>query len=495
MPLRPIFATYDEGSLSRESIKAGLRVVTVCGCMAFVWMAIAIGMPLTMFMEAIGATGVQIGLIVTVQQIPLILQVPGALLVERLPARKRLWFIMVVSHRMLWLLVAMLPFALGAGQVTVWTLIAIVAASSILAQVASPIWLGWMADLVPKDISARFWGTRQAAMTFAFIVAVWLSGWALDVFKARNSLAGFGILFAIAALVGSLDIAVHLLVPEPKPKAHPPGMSLAEKFKAVFSQRDFVWLTAAMGAWYFGMALIGVFGPVCMKREFGFTYSHISVYIAAGALGAFLSSIPLGMLGDRFGARTIAALIMFFGPLVMASWFFAGPGELEMPIPFLGTYKMPRSMAVMIIPQFIGGGLYAGIGLYQMHLAGLLSKREGRTLSMAVHWSVIGALSTVSPLIGGAVMDFFSRNPSGVELPAGAQLNFYHVLIVLHVGIAWMGALCMLKISIRGGDLSMMDVFRLLRSGNPFRAVMGAYGLAFSPRTPSGKEYDGRGGS
>lgn len=477
-----VFKTYEEGALSRERALSGLRVVTLCGCFAFVWMAIAIGMPLTMFLEALGATGLQIGLVVAAQQIPLVLQVPSALIAERLPSRKPMWFALAVSHRLLWLVPASLPFVLDGGQASVWTLIAVVAVSSVLAQMSTPIWLGWMADLVPQDISARFWGTRQAAMTFTFVLAVWLSGWALDFFKAHGCFfAGFGILFGVAALFGVLDICIHLRVPEPIARPHPPEMGLARKFADVLSQRDFLFLSLSMVAWYFGMALIGAFMPVCMKRDFGMNYTEISLLIMAASTGAFLMSIPLGRLGDRFGARTICFLCMAFAPLLLCAWFFVNGSSHSFELPLLGRVGVSNVMLVMLLPQLVSGGLYAAVGLYQFHLAGLLSKREGRTLSMAVHWSLIGAVSCLSPLAGGWLMDYFARNPIGMALPAGGQMNFFHVLLILHVAIAWVAAFVILKISVKGGDLTVSDVFRLLRTGNPFRAVKGAYSLPYVP--------------
>ena len=57
-------------------------------------MPMAMGIPLSMFLEALGATGVQIGLAVTVQQVAMIVQIPSALIAGRLKTRKRIWAIL-----------------------------------------------------------------------------------------------------------------------------------------------------------------------------------------------------------------------------------------------------------------------------------------------------------------------------------------------------------------------------------------------------------------
>ncbi len=477
-----VFKTYGERELKARHVRAGLRTVTICGCCAFVWMAIAIGMPLTMFMEAIGASGLQIGLVVAAQQLPLMLQIPSALLVERLPSRKPAWFVLAILHRAIWVVAAALPFTLGVSQATVWTLIAMVAVSFILGHMSAPIWQGWMADLVPKVVSARFWGARQAAMTFTFVMAVWLSGAVLDHFRAQGSLAGFGILFGVATLFGTLDICIHLRVPEPVPQPPPLRRGMASKFKEIAASKDFMRLTGGMAAWYFGVALIGAFTPVCMKRDFGMDYTQISIFIMAASFGAFLLSIPMGKLGGRFGSRTLCALCMIVGPSLLLAWFFVRPGYAEFNLPLIGHVKAPEALLVMLPLQMLSGGLYAGVGLYQFHLAGILSKREGRTLWMASHWFPIGVASALSPLLGGFLMDVFLRHPISLTLPMGCPMNFYHALLILSVGVSWIGAFLMLKISIKGNELSLEDIFRTLRTANPFRAVMFAYGMAFTGR-------------
>ena len=477
-----VFKTYSEGELRAAHVRVGLRTVTICGCFAFVWMAIAIGMPLTMFLEAIGASGVQIGMIVAAQQLPLMLQIPSALLVERLPSRKPLWFSLALSHRALWFIAAALPFVMGVGQASVWTLIAMVGVSFILGHMSAPIWQGWMADLVPKVVSARYWGVRQTAMTFTFVLTVWLSGAVLDHFRSQGSLAGFGILFGIAALFGTLDICIHLTVPEPIAQPAPPHDGIKSKFKDILAHRDFIFLTSGMAAWYFGVALIGAFTPVCLKRDFSMDYTQISLFIMAASFGAFLLSIPLGKLGGRFGSRTLCSLCMLVAPTLLLLWFFVKPGSVQFSVPLLGVFTVPESLLLMLPFQAISGGLYAGVGLYQFHLAGLLTRREGRTLWMASHWFPIGVASATSPLLGGFLMDVFQRHPLKILLPLGCPMNFYHVLLLLSVTISWLGAFLILKISVKGTELTLEDIFRTLRTANPFRAVMFAYGMAFTGR-------------
>ena len=66
------------------------------------WAATALGMATTMFMECNGASGVMIGMIVTVQQLAMATQIPAALFAERLTARKKYWAILTIIQRVMW---------------------------------------------------------------------------------------------------------------------------------------------------------------------------------------------------------------------------------------------------------------------------------------------------------------------------------------------------------------------------------------------------------
>lgn len=123
-----------------------------------------VSLPLTMFLEALGAGGAQMGLSVTLQQLAMAVQIPAALWVERLSRRKPFWAATAIPHRLIWLLPALLLVVpdLPPGMLVGLTLTA-VGVSSVLAHASVPAWFSWMADLVPAEGSGRFgsgWGRR-----------------------------------------------------------------------------------------------------------------------------------------------------------------------------------------------------------------------------------------------------------------------------------------------------------------------------------------------
>lgn len=89
---RKVFCMVEAGSerlktdgtpLTDAEVKRGLRTNIIAGCLANIWANIAGGMPLTMLMNAIGASGVMIGMTATVGQLAMVLRFFSAPIADR----------------------------------------------------------------------------------------------------------------------------------------------------------------------------------------------------------------------------------------------------------------------------------------------------------------------------------------------------------------------------------------------------------------------------
>lgn len=477
--------------LSDLRIRKGLRVNIVAGSLGMGWVAVALGMPLVMLLEALGASGVQIGLSVTVQQLAMVAQVPGALFAERLPQRKVFWAITALVHRSLWFLPAALPWIWpNAGPAAAWALIATVALSAVLAQAASASWFSWMADLVPEAGSGRFWGRRQAATFAAYLVAMLLAGWALDQ-ELGQGIGGsgqhqnFALVFFVAALVGVGDILVHLAVPEPRPASSPHGLSLSSRLLLPLRDRDFRNLTLGTGWWMLSVGLVGSFGIVYLRQEAGLSYLQLSLVNNSAALGTILLGVAIGHLVDRLGGRAMVVLLCTTGPLFGLVWFFVSPETLT--VTFLGiSITAPQPAFLFAASNFFAGGLYSGVGLCQMHLAGRMAPAEGRTVAMAMHWTVVGLMGALGPLLGGLVMDRLQGSLPLITLPLGCQLSYVHILVTLHIAVAGICcSICFLRTQRLEREPPVARALSLLAVGNPIRTVGSIYNMIRIHNLPS----------
>ena len=471
----------DGTPLTDADVRRGMRVNIVAGCLGSIWGNIVGGMPLTMFMKAIGGSGVMIGLTSTVGQLAMLLQIPSALLAERLPARKPYWGVVVLLHRLLWFIPALLPLIVAPDKP--WlaaAVVAVVAISGILAQLGTAPWWSWMAEFVPAAERARFWGRRHSLCSAASLLGMVVAGW--DRYNvpgdSRRLLTGFAVVFGVAAVLGSADIIVHLWVPEPKPDSAARHGHILARVWRVFENRDFLWLTLAMGVWTFSVGLVGQFGFVCLNRVYHIGYAAMSAMVISGMIGASIAGFLWSYVMDRVGARNFGAVMMIVAPALGAAWFFMRDTQVTVHVLGMATFTMAQPLLVLMVANIFGGLFYSGVGLAQVSLASALSPANGRTMAMAAHWSVVGIVGAMGPIVGGWVMDWMDAHPVAWILPTGTPFNFYHVLILLQVLLAWLVAVRML-LAVRQceGEMAFRTALASLQVGSPLRVFTGMYNI------------------
>lgn len=436
-------------AISEEELTASLRMNVIAGALGTVWTVAVYGLPLPLFMEAIKASGFQLGLMGAVRQAAMFAQLPSAFIVERLDRRKVYWAVIASIHRALWLVPALLPFVWPQGAAH-WVVVLIVALglSDALGNASTAPWLSWMADLLPERRAGRFWGGRQRLLSAVVFIAALAFGWILDAASGSgHALTGFAIVFGTAAVFGIADIVVHARVAEPAPVRSTPGQSVPRRIMQPLRNRGFRRVTLAMGAWVAALAMPGYFygtpgffNVVYLHDAFGASYSQASWLILASATGAILWSRTIGHRIDEYGARRVAMFLMAVGPLFTLTWFFASPSRLELPL--LGS--VPQPVVLMSVASLIIGGFYAGMQLCQYRLTQAFTGQAGRTVAMAVHWSFVGVIGALGALSGGWLKDHVPPSWSTFTVPGGAPLSYFHVIIVLQVLLAWGVALPML---------------------------------------------------
>ena len=142
-----------------------------------------------------------------------------------------------------------------------------------------------------------------------------------------------------------------------------------------------------MCVWFFGLGFFVPFLNVYLKTTFDISYSHLSAIQLAGMLSSILSSFVVGRFINRMGLRSFGMAMFVAIPLFSVAWFFLD-GHTTIAFPLLGS--VPQPVALLFCSSLLAGGVFAAVGLLQMNMLTVLAPKEGKTMAMAVHWTLIG---------------------------------------------------------------------------------------------------------
>ncbi|HOS44721.1 MAG TPA: hypothetical protein PK794_13615, partial [Armatimonadota bacterium] len=161
------------------------------------------------------------GIIMALPMVAVVLQFVGSYLTERTGLVKRHFLIWATTHRLLWLLVALVPLLLPHGEGAMQTgrivLVGLVIfASAALANFGGAGWMSWMSDIVPRALAGKFFGLRSSLGMVSMVIFALGGSFLIDAFQ--NAGWVYVLIFGLAALLGAADILLFLPVPEvPRP--------------------------------------------------------------------------------------------------------------------------------------------------------------------------------------------------------------------------------------------------------------------------------------
>src|SRR5512142_263779 len=167
-----------------------MRTHIFTGAMGTIWGNLVTGIVYVFFGTSIGMSDFQWGILGAVSSWVIIMQPVEAILGDRTGSRKRVWFWFAITDRVVRFTGIIGAFLLWrAGSGSAWLLfMTAICIGSLMGNMATPPWYGWLATLIPPDVHGSFWGRRDAWISLAVVLVIVPCGLLMDVIPRGGKL-------------------------------------------------------------------------------------------------------------------------------------------------------------------------------------------------------------------------------------------------------------------------------------------------------------------
>ncbi len=295
------------------------------------------------------------------------------------------------THRVLYLLIALVPFLVPANWQTTRLvgLISVYFLSWIMAGVAGPTWNGWMGDLIPRRIRGRYWAFRRRVGLVTTMSAALAAGWFID-YASNTRLGlqgGIAVVFAVAVVFGSMDVLTFMFIPEIPKRIAKVRATWSHLIGSPLKDRSFLQL---MAFWFLlnftNAGIIGTFFQRNLREVVEMRNSWVNfVLVVSPCIGWYAAVKWWGRARDRWGNRPVlvlASAAVVINPLI---WCLIRP---------------EWSWIGLLVPIY-GGAVWAGIDMALCN-AVLAFGDGGKSSSYVAVQSIISGLGGIlGPLAAG----------------------------------------------------------------------------------------------
>ncbi len=278
------------------------------------WFGVTSGIALNflaVYAVRLGATGVQVGALTSAPAlISIFWLIPAGQIVARQRHLLRLLLWTLFTHRVGYLLMALLPWIFPLGWV-VPGLIALAALQAFPVGIANVGFSSMLPEAVSKERLGKVVSIRNALIGATSTLTVLACG---PVLAALPIPLNYQVLFiaAFLASMASLYMVAQLDIP-PKREAHPATQGLAdllEGLRCFWADRRFVFFTLAGFVLHWGLFMAAPLFPVYWVRTLGASDSFISLIATLGSGTSVLGALAMDRLLRRWGNRRVVGFSM-----------------------------------------------------------------------------------------------------------------------------------------------------------------------------------------
>jgi MFS family permease len=401
-----------------------------------------VGVVITGFALALGASGLQIGLLAALATLANLAQLAGSIVLERWTQRKGLCVGAQWAGRLLWLLVPLAAILTASHQRgwLIYALLAVVGLSHAMFAVGGVAWLSWIKDLVPADKRVGFLALRNQfdvflSLSLGIAGALFLDGWQKSF---PGSIDGFVIVIVAAVAVGLAGVPLLSAIPDAG-MTRSPAVPIREVFRRPLADTNFRRLIQFYSCWNLAANIATPFFAVYMLQRLQLPFWHVTALLTLGSLAGLVASRFWARMSVRFGVKPIVLVASLVDCLFPLCWVLIEPQSAWLlPLVYLlGVANSP-----------------VAIGANNLLLKTVPDQRASSYI--AVFNSIVGPITALAAVLGGVISQSFADwtwTAGPIEL-GGLKIVFL---------LSFLGRLASLTLLGRVAEPHSISVSRLVR--------------------------------
>jgi MFS family permease len=480
-------------TITAVDIARGKQALIHDGAWANVVGALTSGVLLVGFALKLGASDQIIGVLAAIPFITQLAQLPAIRLIAAIRRRKLITFVATTSGRVLFVLIALLPF-LPDPNVALALLIGGQLAACALGAVGGCGWNSWIHDLLPKEGLGDFFARRLVWSTAMGMAASLLGGWiidhAADLFGGpERAVYAYSVISLLGAAAGFASSRWLTRVPERRMRPPDPAKrpALFTMLRVPLRDENFRRLIIFMVAWNFATNLAAPFIPVYIVHQLGYDLGFVVLLSVLSQLTNVLTLHWWGLIADRFSVKSVLAVA---APIFLACIFA---------LPYTHTpERHALTMPMLIVLHLLMGGAAAGVGLGTGTIGMKLAREEDATAYLAAMGVFAALAAGIAPIVGGALSQWFAdkelsfvlhwRTAAGATEMVAMRLRHWDFFFALAFMLGLYAVLRLDKVK-EEGEVDQREVVRefMLEAQRSIRSLSTVAGLRVLTRAPFGR--------
>ena len=344
---------------------------------------ITTGAFLSGIMLYMGASDFLVGLVTASPTWTLMLSLVASALVERVAARRALLVWTLLAFRILTTLPALLPLALGIGNVTALMAAVLIIAGNMVFSVFNTGFPVFMMDTLPAEGQANFIYARFFWLRLAYAVMFLAMGVLLD--ALHKSYAGFLAVFLCAMAIGIADCWVLSHIGNSHHTPHMAGNGLVRTLLAPLRNRRYAIYLGFTAAYFFALSLSSSYTGLYQLKYLNLSYLFITLLYISNFIIMIGTTRLWGRLQERWGMLRVLVLSALFMAMEFIVYGFLTPGTL----------------GLIVLSPIVAGLGSSGYWACTLPYRYSLMPEDGRPAYEGWNGMVYGAFSLLGTVAGG----------------------------------------------------------------------------------------------